>query len=542
MGHLKLAAKRMLTSEGSSKWRFSVGGSGRYSRRQIYRDLIEREPSKESETCNLPAKTLTEKLKSSGRSENNFDFAKKCDLLPLLFKEEPLTPSLQSSPGIDMDTCADSKEINDEDVILTPNYLRGIPFEVSKVFGSGKDRLGPTTAGFRQLVKQYCQLPAYLGTVMFHRIQEYRQMTASLVKEGIIPPYTLDHIPGYEDTTAPYNANTIGLRDFLRFWTSDVRDSNRRYKLLKLLSPPTREGVLVLETENCDFSPSLSITPENIRFAPKRILPKHLKPLLESLVERHPDLQKIKNDELLRKRYVQTILISLFSGHLGSNMHGVTVKSFLQSEVPLLFFKCATCSLQYVPPFGVGVFDRVCQEFERASLQCYGNTKNGSIPVTISSLNLSEEFNWNALISDRIATAFFSNGGQELKFADLVHLLVALEDQMGGSSLHQWFQVLDADKDGYLDRQDLEEVYRAQREVPNQRIADLGFEAFVDVVIDMVGVKLDVQGDFRISPMDIRRSGSGNLLFNLVFARRSEGSAHYPLSVIRAPHKPKYAI
>ena len=423
-----------------------------------------------------------------------------------------------------------------------PQYARRIPEDIAQAFdASNTDGLKGTDANFRKLVKQYCKLPAYFGVVMIQRIQEYRKIVADLVLEQQLSQDCLDYIPQYCESISPSqrqqkDKQKIGLRDFLRFWTPEIRNQNRLRKFLRIVSPPTRECILALERDEPIPQGSSLQKRLNLRFLPQNLRKEHLGPLVEALVDRHPDLVSLKHNQIQRSRYVTTVLTSLFFRCTGNDSDSIPLTRVIESNISSLFYRCATCSLTENPTFTVTFFDCADKIFQRCVVsgnkqnlqeQCnLRDTDSAAVDTCIRIESLKSES-----IFDVCQPAIFerlylhANRGEGMQYfqtftyEDLIRFMLALEDQMMSFSLRYWFRLLDLDDDGYLNRVDLETIYRRKLHIHGINKELEKFKHFNSVFCSVLDMLNGGSQELLISPMDVRRSGGGAILFDLFILR-----------------------
>lgn len=438
--------------------------------------------------------------------------------------------------------------------IFNPPYLTEIPEAIATEFGKDyTNLLEVKSTNFRNLVRYVCKFPAYFGLVMFQRIIEYRQMAFELVAEGKLPYSSLDYVSGYT-TGAICSSHTfrrqeqrIGLRDFLRFWTPEIRSQSRSLKLIQLLSPPTKKNVLGIETETPDpiDNPSKS-SPNIIGFLPSKITVDYFRPLVEALVDRHPDLKQIKDNIASRQRYV-TAVVTNIDFTLGIRDKRISAEQLHATNIPNLFFKAATRSVEDMIPFSVRFFATANRMFQSALDCMHGHgiveTRNSTADayITLDSLNACVPFKLNSTVLRRLGGCIsYGRRGprrtvsRTLMFEDLVKLLLVVEDGMEQPSAQSWFQALDLDDDGYLSRQDLEILYREKLDsqgVFDEKRRARELESVVCIVLDMIPcVQMDPRGHFRMSALDIRRWNAGPLMFEL-FVRCSTDNSEKSVGI-----------
>ena len=81
-----------------------------------------------------------------------------------------------------------------------------------------------------------------------------------------------------------------------------------------------------------------------------------VRPAVESLVDRHPDLQALREDVVTRARYVACVLTSLFSSLHGMTSSRVTFRELLQSNLVEALVMCAVTTTDNVLPFSARYF------------------------------------------------------------------------------------------------------------------------------------------------------------------------------------------
>ena len=426
-----------------------------------------------------------------------------------------------------------------------PKYVKRIPEEIAKAFETKGTGLKETDAEFRKLVKHHCKLPAYFGVVMIQRIQEYRKVVADLVLEQQLSPDCLDYIPEYCESISPRRQQKekqkIGLRDFLRFWTPEIRTQNRVCKFLRIISPPTRENILALERDEPIPQGSSLQKRLNLRFLPQELHKEHLETLVEALVDRHPDLASLKHDRIQRRRYVATVSTTVFFRCTGNNSSSVPLRRVIESNLSSLFFRCATCSLANIQTFSFRFFNYVNEMFER----CLVSEKKRNLEeqnnfgdihaaaaepcIRIESLKLENIFSvCQPAIFERLylhSQRSQTNSKRGMQFSDtfayedLIRFMLAQEDQMKSFSLYYWFRLLDLDDDGYLSSLDLQTVYRPKFHIHGIKKESEKFKLFSGVFCSLLDLLNDrscpSSQELLISPIDIRRSGGGTILFDL---------------------------
>ncbi len=90
---------------------------------------------------------------------------------------------------------------------------------------------------------------------------------------------------------------------------------------------------------------------------------------------------------------------------------------------------------------------------------------------------------------------------------------------MADSSLNYWFRVLDYDNDGYIGKYDIEHFYLAKRRQLNAD--DASEDAWVMDTVDTITQLTDLVNPRvpgKISSMDIRRSASGEIVFDILLS------------------------
>eukprot|EP01138_Halocafeteria_seosinensis_P006537 gb/GECG01006683.1/.p1 GENE.gb/GECG01006683.1/~~gb/GECG01006683.1/.p1 ORF type:complete len:524 (+),score=43.56 gb/GECG01006683.1/:1-1572(+) len=400
-----------------------------------------------------------------------------------------------------------------------PRYLNDIPKFVLTVFRENSWRLSSTCQGFRDLVKQYCRLPAYFGVVLFKRIKQYKSVIQQLCQEKVLEFREAPWIPEDEDENSePPNSSEndrIGLRDFLRFCTDDFCSANAREKFLKLIHEPQKDEILSLETSQGHEIYQCSKIAEEWKW--ERIDRRHLKPFIEALIDRHPDLASLRKQPTKRKAYIKYVLVSILSSLEGVSTKFTTLHKLSQSNVVDIFYQCAVNRLSQLPAFNVVRFETIYGTFCNALVSEKAGEWSQQSIITKDSLTLVENLDLHPRILDTVLPLTGNGAG----FEKFLLFFFAHEDAMSVHSIGYWFRILDFDDDGYLSRSDLEWVYRQKLMQSNIMISQEIIDKTMLVTLDMVKPKwVSCTGDFRISLMDIRRTGCGYLLYD-VFIRSS---------------------
>eukprot|EP01138_Halocafeteria_seosinensis_P006534 gb/GECG01006680.1/.p1 GENE.gb/GECG01006680.1/~~gb/GECG01006680.1/.p1 ORF type:complete len:697 (+),score=69.51 gb/GECG01006680.1/:1-2091(+) len=408
---------------------------------------------------------------------------------------------------------------------VTPSYLAEIPEEVVVSFGGdGSEKLHAEDPRFRRLLKQACKFPAYFDSLVFRRIQQYRSLTQQLVERGSLAPTSLDSVPGFPNTRkqSTEDSSAISLRDFLRFWTPAVRYSGRMSRFLRAVIPPSCETVLEMETD--DSSSTRGKLPSLSR---NRVYMEDLQPLVEALVERHPDLRQLRDDAERKSRYVTCVLTSVFASLNGFCQGCVPTRHLRESGVANLFYKCATCKLSQVLPFSLRYFEEAHEVFQRAlsnsqASGCSQQTQEVNATIHREGLQSAMSLPITHTVLERIfrSNVKLLNTSEQgrLDFEDYMWFLLAKEDRMRDLSVEYWCRALDIDDDGYLSRQDLEVVYREKliaAGVSSEQASTLGHNAMCKLMDAIHPVTNQSSREFRISPFEIRKSGAGFVVFDL---------------------------
>ena len=167
---------------------------------------------------------------------------------------------------------------------------------------------------FRKLIKRYCKFPAYFRPVVYDWLKTYKKIYNALDKEDLLSMGSIHKVsrsstdPKLVDEMAPFDCADVRLRDFLRFWRPEVRNSSRDIQFLMTLIQPTRQLVLALEQGCYGFSDYLDYIEEGTLYD-KTIHQGDLRPYVESLVNSHPDLRSIRKDKagVRCQRYMQRL-------------------------------------------------------------------------------------------------------------------------------------------------------------------------------------------------------------------------------------------
>eukprot|EP01138_Halocafeteria_seosinensis_P013928 gb/GECG01014223.1/.p1 GENE.gb/GECG01014223.1/~~gb/GECG01014223.1/.p1 ORF type:complete len:752 (+),score=80.44 gb/GECG01014223.1/:1-2256(+) len=427
-----------------------------------------------------------------------------------------------------------SNSPNDNPERWIPLYLRDCPQQVLECFGGDYYKeLGLLDSGFRKLVKTFCLLPAYFGIVLFQRILEYRDIVGQLVKQNRLQADALSPNWTNESATPSSKINRkVSLRDFLRVWTPDLRNASRADKFIKLAQPPNKSYVLSLEASrelpnNCS---------KGIR---QRVLMRDMQPLVEALVERHPDLHFLKRRPVLRSRYITAVLSTIGASLYGTCTGMVSIKELRQSNVADMFYACASVGLEEVTPFSVARFQQLHGIFSQAAKLCgfesldspdeqdLGSVKviapNGSTmdktmadntKVSPKSLRRVMRFRYPPSVENRLFSSHVRKitSGEEgkLNFEDFMWFYLAREDRSSDSSMEYWFRALDFDDDGYLSEHDICQCLKEKKEIrPDDREVDE-----LCKTSDLLGTNL--LGNTGVSLVHFRRYCSGSVLYEAV--------------------------
>eukprot|EP01138_Halocafeteria_seosinensis_P000979 gb/GECG01001002.1/.p1 GENE.gb/GECG01001002.1/~~gb/GECG01001002.1/.p1 ORF type:complete len:578 (+),score=51.88 gb/GECG01001002.1/:1-1734(+) len=382
-----------------------------------------------------------------------------------------------------------------------PSYLRDIPDRVRSAFHNNENaQLGVTDQQFRKLVKEYCKLPAYFGLVLFRQVKRYRQLNKELVQGGKLPGDTLWDLQALESQKrkeTDMQGDTIAIRDFLRFWTPELRDASRTEKFIALITPPTAQSLIAIESDRPKMQAPL-ITMDDI------------KPMVEALVDRHPDLSSLRKHILLKRRYVCFVLSSVLFPIGGICREAIRVGDLRRSTVVDAFFRCACCSVDKLSAFSVQSFLRLNEYFEQNADGSTESTK--TIPLRKLSIG------WNSQqLQRRIMLVLTRKTGTEATFEEFLWLSHAVGDRMSEGSLMFWFRVMDWDDDGYVSDEDLSVWYRAKQKLVGNCITSkmLSWKDSLTQTVDCFQPHLRLGDHFWLSNLEIRSSGLGNVLYDM---------------------------
>lgn len=288
-----------------------------------------------------------------------------------------------------------------------------------------------------------------------------------------------------------------------------------------------------------------------------------LRPAVESLVDRHPDLSGIRGDPVARSRYVACVLASLFASLHGLTTSRVTMKELCSSNLVDAFLMCSVTTTDNVLPFSIRYFrdvEALYRAVDRANRGTFtlqqlvhavspgpvlplhgaggkgggGSTSGptgggaddqegtvGSLPagqriVPVCSNALERVF------AGRARTLSSGRAGC-LNFEDFVWLRQAMQDRMGNTSVEYWFRVLDLDDDGVLGPLDVEcsyenRIWQLREMGERQHVATT---SAVMQLHDMVSLRGG--GDLRCNKL--RNSGVTELVFDLLLGVGDRGKA-----------------
>ena len=388
-----------------------------------------------------------------------------------------------------------------------PFYLRNIPLWVKECFRNRV--LGWNDKTFRQMVKAHCKLPSYLGIVLFRKIQKVQHIAQKLVKEGRLPVEAVTYLDGFH--------NKIGLRDFLRVWTPAVQHGSRIDRFLALVDIPTRDNVAALEFESVKGPPLLH--------SQKHVDLRGVKQCIDALINRHPDLAILTNSSDLKTNYAAFVFANICAAFYKSETKTISHRKFRRSNVAQMFYRCASNSVDTVLPFSVSHFMRISALYShlsnacRSTIEYYGPVEEVSRELLPKLLDLE--------VSNLVQNRMFSSSHRNSRldkvtwnFGEFTKFAAAKEDKMRSWSIMYWFPALDLDDDGYLGIDDLHELYRdkyasmtdsgRQRNMPS-------FCCFLQLLSDSIFPhKEDILSIRGISPLDLKKSGMGSIIFEML--------------------------
>ena len=186
----------------------------------------------------------------------------------------------------------------------------------------------------------------------------------------------------------------VDMEDFLRFWTPDLASGDKVDRWLALISPPEIApqfqdlhdawdeacAALVKDIQQHSNEPEstegslpyldamLSRGPRNkkggknqpqvsaatnacgvncysrypLHFPTPRVRMCDIRPLVEALVDRHPDLAIVRREPILREEYIVSVLTSVFSSLHGHCTGVITRAEIRESNLVEAFHTCAT--------------------------------------------------------------------------------------------------------------------------------------------------------------------------------------------------------
>lgn len=306
-----------------------------------------------------------------------------------------------------------------------PGYLQNIPDEVLTAFQHGARRLAVSDPEFRALVKSQCMLPAYLGLVLHQRALEARLCVRALVHAGLLHASAMDWVPGctpadeaspdpvtyhgrgllrgslmleervrgatpanikeVPDMSKPAASRPkIGLRDFVRIVTPWARVKPRERLFVSLITPMTPDMAYDLETQAAPAKHSAglaSLAGDVVTRCKRPVLLRDMQPLIEALIDRHPDLAQLRDNAVMRSRYV-TLVLTQLGVPLGAILSSTAQRrDVLASNLADVFFLAATCSINNISQLSVAGFHRTHLPFSMASTAPRGAAPAASRPV-----------------------------------------------------------------------------------------------------------------------------------------------------------------
>eukprot|EP01138_Halocafeteria_seosinensis_P003011 gb/GECG01003075.1/.p1 GENE.gb/GECG01003075.1/~~gb/GECG01003075.1/.p1 ORF type:complete len:577 (+),score=47.85 gb/GECG01003075.1/:1-1731(+) len=415
-----------------------------------------------------------------------------------------------------------------------PEYRRIIPSFLEGRLGNVLSPcLRETDIEYRKLVKEHCGLPAYLGIVLFDRAIQACSLLAELVAEGTLGRVcSISPVAGSAGGTPVKEEKALSLIDLLRFWPPGLEKAGRKSKILHLMGPPTKEFVLNMEQSTTAAEIQTTISR---KFERHRHLNGHdIRPLVEALVQRHPDLQSVKKDASLRSCYVTSVLTRLFASLRSLACWRISYGNLWDSNVSDVFYRCASCGIEEVEIFSLRGFVNYHAIFthalKRSSSEEYGSELPHTYPpariqdreispvVLMSLLKLNiPEFFCRRLASTRFRWKSRAGSEGKLNFEDFMWFCLALEDRMSDISILYWFAIYDSDDDGYLSLDDLncfvKEVEATCTSERARHIRDGLWRL-------LCAIESDPRYGIKLSPGGILRRGLGPLLLQFLVPKR----------------------
>eukprot|EP01138_Halocafeteria_seosinensis_P000978 gb/GECG01001001.1/.p1 GENE.gb/GECG01001001.1/~~gb/GECG01001001.1/.p1 ORF type:complete len:433 (+),score=35.26 gb/GECG01001001.1/:1-1299(+) len=372
---------------------------------------------------------------------------------------------------------------------------------------------------FRKLVKKYCELPSYLGLALFRLAQKTREVFQKLVENKHLPR-PLTRTDCHQEELNLANDSKLSVRDFLRFWTPEIQQAHRRKRFVALLIPPSKQTVMELESSTLPMA-GRRLTKDS------KIPVRNLKPLIEALIYRHPDLSDLTKRKKLRRRYIAFVLTNIASCFNGLTTRTISLRDIDHSNLVHTLYRCACRSLDSMTNFSVTHFRRLHEVF--VELSRHTLSSDTDVPVENSSDTADVDVVRDMLdlgIADVVHERLFTRATHSLgmkhrvTFDDFLTLTVAKEDRMQKWSIKYWFSVLDLDDDGYLGEDDVLQLFESKR----RAIVDHGFtyegpslSQVMRLIQDLIGaIRLSNHNVLQLSALGLRKSGAGGLLFDIL--------------------------
>ena len=345
---------------------------------------------------------------------------------------------------------------------------------------AGTVGLGLGSPEFAAIARDVCGFPAYFNPLLFARVYETGRAAAA---GGI---YGRDFSSNSGSTSLVgsrangelviHESAQVSAEALLRFWAT----ASGHCKGAPAMAASGATGAAAGSSDRVSRFWHLVRPTDGVH-----VLPPHLRPLLHSLVDFHPDLARLRSDPVAREGYVLLVLHSVFASLHGQRSPRISAGELRGSNLVDAFYLVASQTTRHVLPFSVAYHDdfmgqwaklrdataaRLAARGLNAAAVASAAARHPS-PAGLITADVIAELREPRLTPYALSRVFSSiprrlacgvPGG--MCYEDFVVFWLAEKDRMADTSIAYWFRVLDVDDDGYLSVEDLTYAYAAKVE------------------------------------------------------------------------------
>jgi DNA-binding response OmpR family regulator len=336
---------------------------------------------------------------------------------------------------------------------------------------------------FQRLSRDICGYPAYFSGLFHEKARDHNFSCQGDCGGGLVTPESFLRwwTTGIAKAYLASGLSGIGA-------TNSVNTSDRIHKFWHLVAPPDSSY----------------------------IFPANLEPLLQALVDSHPDLTKARDDPVMRWSYYTVVVTSLICSLHGQRSGRISFPELRGSNLVDAFHLVASQSTRHVLPFSISYFEEAYNTWT-AALHAAGDAAvsvddslNGAGAMAFNTTPFGRRigFTTSTLLPLHVLAQCSRNGEMPMltpyiwrrigagaarpltnpgcfdmdqderdsgrkeamvSFPEFVWLWLAGRDRMGDTALGYWFRCLDADDDGYITYSDLLLAYRGRHDDDRQR-------------------------------------------------------------------------